>query len=238
MASKDTSRVITTLSVAIGIYFVAVVLPKFIISEPVPTLMTTQGLELFLSLVAIAILGKGKFSRYGFCLPKGGARWMLIAAAAPLLGMAATIAVLALNGSGSPTAKHLSFPQIILFVWVLSSIIEEVFTRGFLQGHLSVLSGKYARFGFFRIELPVLISAVFFACMHLVLPFVGADAVTTVVIFLFTLSLGIMTGILRASTGSLIPAIAAHAMANIGGLIGGIIYTALTLLTGGKLPGP
>jgi len=229
--SKNASRVTTTLIVAILIYAIAVVAPKFIISDPVTSLATTQGLELILTLQAIAILGRKQFAKYGFCMPKGDTRWMLVMLTAPMLGIVATVAILALDGSGNPVVKRLSIPQIIMFVWFSSSIVEEVFTRGFVQGHLHRLSGIYARLGFIRIEWPVLISALFFACMHLLLPFVGADAVTTIVVFLFTFSIGLMAGSLRASTGSLVPAIGVHILANIGGLIGGIIYTMLTVLT-------
>ena len=145
--------------------------------------------------------------------------------------------ILGLGGTGNPLAKGLSFPQIVLFVWIFSSIIEEVFTRGFLQGHLSVLSGKHMKLLFVRIELPVLISALFFACMHFTLLFAGVDATTMAVTFLFTFSIGLMAGYLRAKTGSLIPAIAVHMLANIGGMIGGIIYTLINYMITGKLPG-
>jgi membrane protease YdiL (CAAX protease family) len=205
--------------------------------------MTTQGLELLLALAAIAVLGKGKFADYGFRLPKidpsapgRKVRYGLSVLVALFLGIVATIAMLALDGNGNPVVRQLSIPQIMLFVWVSSSVIEEILTRGFLQSHLSALSGKYVKPFGLRIELPVLISALFFACMHLILPFVGADATTTVVTFLFTLSIGFLAGHLRAKTGSLLPAIGAHMLANIGGMIGGIIYNVVSFIITGKLP--
>jgi len=244
MSSEVKSKVTTALVAAIVIALVSVVLPKFILTGAVAKISLTQGLELILSLLAIVILGKSRFTEYGFCLPDknvatsgGKFRWLLLSLFAPLLGMAATIAVLALGGNGSPVVKQLSLPQIVLFVWIFSSVIEEVFTRGFLQGHLSVLSGRYVKLLFFRVELPAFISAFFFACMHLILPFVGADAVTTVVIWLFTFSLGLLAGHLRARTGSLIPAIVVHMLANIGGMLGGIIYNIISYIISGKLPG-
>jgi membrane protease YdiL (CAAX protease family) len=244
MATNNTSQVTTALSVTIGVFLIAIVLPKLLFSSMLPSLITTQGLELLLSLLAIVIFGNSKFSEYGFCQPrvsqqpvKGRTRWVRISLTAPLLGMVATPMILGLGGNGNPLAKSLTFPQIVLFVWVFSSIIEEVFTRGFLQGHLSVLSGKYFRLLFLRIELPVMISALFFACMHFVLLFAGVDATTMTITFLFTLSIGLMAGYLRAKTGSLIPAIAVHILANIGGMIGGVIYALINLMITGKLPG-
>lgn len=241
--SGKNSRVIISLSVAIGIFLIAILLPKLLISNKILAISTTHGLELLLSLLAIVIFGKSKFAEYGFCRPgvrqsstTGNTKWIRASLTAPLLGIVATPIILGLGGSGNQLVKSLTFPQIILFVWISSSIIEEIFTRGFLQGHLSILSGKYVKLPFFRIELPVLISALFFACMHFSLLFAGVDAVTMTVTFLFTLSIGLMSGHLRAKTGSLIPAIVVHILANIGGVIGGIIYTIINFLITGELP--
>ncbi|HVP36875.1 MAG TPA: CPBP family intramembrane glutamic endopeptidase, partial [Terriglobales bacterium] len=240
MTTNKNSQITTALSVAIGIFIIAILLPKLIFSSVLPLLMTTQGLELLLSLLAIIIFGKSKFSEYGFCQPKTSqqpaesrGRWIRISLIAPLLGMVATPLILGLGGNGNPLVKNLTFPQIVLFVWVFSSVIEEVFTRGFLQGHLSVLSGRYFRLLFFRVELPVMISALFFACMHFALLFRGIDAITMVVTFIFTFSIGLMAGYLRAKTGSLIPAIAVHMLANIGGMIGGVIYALINFIVTG-----
>jgi membrane protease YdiL (CAAX protease family) len=244
MVTSNTPRVTTALSVAVGIFLIAIVLPKILFSGTLPRLMTTQGLELLLALLAIFILGKGRFSEYGFCKPRtsqppadGNIRWVRVCLTAPLLGMVATPLILGLGGTGNPLVKSLSFPQIVLFIWIFSSIIEEVFTRGFLQGHLSILSGRYIKLPFVRIELLVLISALFFACMHFSLLFAGVDATTIVVTLLFTFSIGLMAGYLRARTGSIIPAIAAHFGANVGGMIGGVVYTLVNFMITGKLPG-
>ena len=130
MTTNNTSRVVTALFTAAVIFLIAVVLPKFLFSDLLTKLMTTQGLELALALLAIAILGKGKFADYGFCRPganpqagQSKPRWIPIMLAAPLLGMAATPLILGLGGNGNPLAKSLSFPQIVLFVWIFSSII-------------------------------------------------------------------------------------------------------------------
>ncbi|MFH1699683.1 MAG: hypothetical protein ABIE07_03765 [Candidatus Zixiibacteriota bacterium] len=97
MATNNTSQVTTALSVAIGIYVIAIVLPKLIFSSVLPGLMTIQGLELILSLLAIVVFGKSKFSEYGFCRPrasqqfvKAKTRWIRISLIAPLLGIVAT----------------------------------------------------------------------------------------------------------------------------------------------------
>ena len=232
------------LATAIAIFIIAIILPKFLDVSPAHRILTTQALELGLSLVAIAVLGKGKFAEYGFRRPltegnNSGRRlpWLIICLTAPLLGIVASAAIVTLGGNGNPVVRQLTLPQIVLFVWVFSSVIEEIFTRGFLQGHLSDLSGKKVKLLFFHLEVPALISGLFFACMHLSLPFIGADATTTIIIFLFTLSIGFMAGHFRETSGSLYPAIAVHVLANIGGMIGGIIAAVIRVMMGGSLPG-
>jgi membrane protease YdiL (CAAX protease family) len=236
-------RTITTLLVAVAIFIVAVLLPKLFLSGPVPMMATTQGLELILALGAIALLGKGKFSDYGFRLPEATQsesvskrHWVLFGLGAMLVGMIATVAMLTSGAGGNPLIKKLTFPQIILFVWFFSSTIEEVFTRGFIQSHLGHLSHIRIRILGCHVTLPVLISALFFASMHLVLLVAGADLMTVGIVWLFTFSVGLMAGYQRAVTGSLIPAIGVHFLANVGGVIGGIVYAVIRIMTGGTLP--
>lgn len=241
--SSTISRTATGLLTAVGIFIIAVVLPKFVVSGIVPKLITTQSLELALSLLAIALLGRGCFGDYGFRLPKseyfstsGLAQLLMPVLGALGVGMAASIAILILGGSGNPMVKQLSLPQIILFVWIFSSIIEEVFTRGFLQSHLSI-GASTERLPVFRVSRPTLIAAAFFAAMHLVLFISGIDAVSIIVTLLFTFSLGLLAGHQRERSGSLLPAIGIHMLGNIGGFLGGICYVIVLFLTGGKPPG-
>jgi membrane protease YdiL (CAAX protease family) len=212
-------------------------------SQGVSSLLTTQGLELVLALLAIGILGKGRFSDYGFRFPRiptlSGSvllKWGLIALAAVGMGAVATLAISLSGSSGSPIVKQLSFPQIVLFVWVFSSIIEEILTRGFIQGHLSPLNELSARVLLFRVSVPTLIGALFFGAMHMVVLFGGADIRTTVIIVIFTFSLGLLCGHQRDKSGSLIPAIMLHALANMGAVVGGIVFVLITIVTTGKLP--
>ncbi len=241
MSENNSGKLITALIAALIIAVVSIVLPKLIFEGAGARIFITQGVELALSLLAILILGKGRFREYGFRLPRqelilcGGFALSMIGAL--VLGAAATMAVLITGAMGNPVVKDMSFPQIILNVWILSSTIEEIFTRGFLQGHLSFLDNKEVRVLFFKVNMPTFISAIFFACMHLVLILSGVDYKTIIIILIFTFSLGLIAGHQRARTGSLIPAIGAHMLGNIGGVVGGIIYSIYTILTGGTLPG-
>jgi membrane protease YdiL (CAAX protease family) len=243
MLSKSGSRIVKTLLVGVLIFVVSIVIPKLLVSKGGASLLTTQGLELALALLAIAILDKGRFSDYGFRLPRVArfslwvlVKWVLIALAAMGMGAIATLAVSLSGGSGNPVVKQLSFPQIVLFVWVFSSIIEEILTRGFIQGHLSPLNEVGVGMLVFRVSVPTLAGALFFAAMHLVLLLSGADIPTTVIIVIFTFSLGLLAGHQRAKSGSLIPAIILHALANVGGMLGGIVFVLIAIVTTGRLP--
>jgi membrane protease YdiL (CAAX protease family) len=237
------SRIVTTLFVGLLIFAASIVLPKLLMPRGISSLLTTQGLELVLALSAIGILGKGRFSDYGFRLPRTTGfslwvlgNWVLLALAAMGMGAVATLAVSLLGGDGNPVVKQLSFPQVVLFIWVFSSIIEEIFTRGFIQGHLSPLDQIVVRVLLFRVSLPTLIGALFFGAMHSVLLLSGADMLTTAIIVIFTFSLGLLAGHQREKSGSLIPAIMLHALANMGAVLGGILFVLITVMTTGKLP--
>jgi len=231
LARGDRSQITIALIATIGIYIVAVAVPRLVFSDVFSSRLMAQGLEFLLSLLAILIIGKGVFSKYGFCWPLRSEfpsdkriKWFLISLITSVLGIVSTVTILGLGGTGNPLLRQLTFPQILLFAIILAPINEELLMRGFFQSHLSFISNKYIKIATCRIELPVLISAVCFACMHLHIPFFGADAITTVTVFFFTLSVGLVAGFLRAKTKSLIPAIVAHVFANVGGMIGGIIF--------------
>jgi len=238
-------RFMIALGVAIVIFLVAILLPKLFLAGKALPILITQATELILSLAAIGILGKGRFADYGFRLPAPDtlsrsllARWVPVGLGALALGVMATASILICGVGGNPLVRGLTLPQIILFVWIFSSIIEEIFTRGFLQSHLMTAMSGSVKLLFFRVDLSALISALFFACMHLSLLLRGIGLTTMIIVLLFTFSVGLMAGHQRAKTGSLIPAIGVHMLANIGGVISGIVYVVIMIMTGGTLHRP
>jgi membrane protease YdiL (CAAX protease family) len=245
MPATPTSRIITALVVGFVIFVIAVYLPKVIITGVIGSVAVTQALELTLSIIAIAVLGRARFTEYGFRRPQreylAGTNMphvVTVAVAALALGMAATIVAMVSGGAGNPIAGKMSFPQIILFVLILSSIIEEIFTRGFIQSHIARVTNSSIRLIFFRVELPVLIGALAFSAMHLVLLRRGVDAATLIILLLFTFSVGLLAGTERSRSASLIPAVGVHMVANVGGMVGGIVYAIISVLSGHGLPSP
>ncbi|SYZ73136.1 membrane hypothetical protein [Candidatus Zixiibacteriota bacterium] len=244
MNKQNVNRLITALGVSLIVFALAIILPKLIIEGPVSRILTTQALEVGLSLIAILFLGRGKFAEYGFRRPLPGtisvsklSHWFWPGLFALVIGAAASIALLIMGAAGNPIIRQLTMPQILLLVVIFSSTIEEIFTRGFLQGHLEPLSHISLNLIFFRTTLPALISALFFACMHFSLLFSGVDIATMIITLLFTFSLGLLAAHQRARTGSLIPAIGLHMLGNIGGILGGVIFSILKFAISGRLPG-
>lgn len=241
--SSGARTIVTALLVAAAIAVAAIVVPRLVASGLSLRIVLTQLIQLLLPLLAILLLGKGNCAAYGFRRPnremmqaKGTPCWWIWGPGAFALGMAATFAMLISGGGGNPLIKELSLVQIVLFVLISASIVEEVLTRGFLQGHLLRVRSMNRDVTPLGINLSALISAVFFAAMHLVLFLRGIDIVSLLITLIFAFSLGLLSGQLRARTGSLLPSISVHMLANIGGVGGGIIYAIITVLTGGTLP--
>jgi len=93
--------------------------------------------------------------------------------------------------------KENHIPTLIymcLFTGVLGPVIEEIFFRGFVYGALRKKAGIFGG---------IMISAVFFACVH-----------TNPASFLPILCLGILLAYLYEKTGSLIPSLTVHILHN------------------------
>jgi membrane protease YdiL (CAAX protease family) len=116
-------------------------------------------------------------------------------------------------------AEDFTFLDNVIRVWIYASVAEEILTRGLIQGYLSPHADRGISLGGLRISLPVLVGAIFFGAMHLGLLTIGIDGRTVVQIVVFALLIGIVAGHFREKTGSLIPAIVAHALANVTGWV-------------------
>ena len=222
---------------AIGV-IVAATLAARVLPESVTThypwarQAVTQGLMAAVALGAMAMSGR-PLAEYGFRRPvpaKGHFKlWGLV------LGAATTGVILALGLTGM-RARLAAYGLlgIVLWIWVISSIVEELFCRGWFQS-LAAGAGESDSHGE-RTRPSVLWSAALFGTMHLPLLFAEMEIAAVVVILLSVTALGYICAMARARTGSLRPAIAAHMMFNVGGFLAGVIYTIAYRVATGHLP--
>ena len=213
------------LAVFVTAFLAASVLPESVTTQyPWARQAVTQGMMLAVALGAMAA-SRRPFAEFGFRRPvpaQGHFKlWGLV------LGAASTGVILAfgLRGMRATSVAGYGLPAIVLWFWVISSTVEEIFCRGWFQ----TLVGESTR-------AAVLGSAALFGTMHLPLFFSDMEIAATVILVLSVTALGYVCATARARTGSLRPAIAAHVMFNVGGLLGGVVYTIAYRIVTGHLP--
>ncbi|MCK4395436.1 CPBP family intramembrane metalloprotease [candidate division WOR-3 bacterium] len=180
---------------------------------------------LVFSILTMLIVSKRKLSHYGFNAGNN-IRYFRTIFISFILGIITMIfvgvAVSLLNSFFPVTgvghfASEYSFLEQVIFIWILASISEEVLTRGLIQGYLEPLVKYRKKLFKITISLPILIGALFFAAMHIGLLTTGMNIYMFSGIVFSTFILGVVAGYFREKTNSLIPAIIAHMMFNIGG---------------------
>ena len=222
---------------AVGV-IVAATLAASVLPESVTTQYAwarqavTQGLMAAIALGAMALSGRPR-TEFGFRRPTPAKGHFKLCGL--LLGAASTGVILALgsSGMGGRLAAY-GLGGIVLWIWVVSSVVEEVFCRGWFQSLVAgaVESDSHGE----RKRAAILWSAALFGAMHLPLLWADMDIAAVVVILLSVTALGFICATARARTGSLRPAIAAHMMFNVGGFLAGVIYTIAYRIATGELP--
>lgn len=183
---------------------------------------------LAVSLAAIALDGFS-LSDVGFRSPVR-AIWGASIGLGLLLGAVGTLVVLVSGIQGlRKTLKGHSFASIVVWAWVVSSVVEEVYCRGWFQ---TSTMPEVARASL----VALLPSAVLFGSMHLSLLWAGVDRASVALVVTSTTVLGLLCAWARAASDSLYPAIAAHVAFNVGGALGGIVYAAAYRSATGKMP--
>lgn len=147
-----------------------------------------------------------------------------------MLGAAGTLVVLISGLQGLRKAmKDQSFASIVLWVWIVSSAVEEIYCRGWFQ---TTTMPEVAQASIAAL-LP---SAVLFGSMHLTLLTAGVDRASVALVVASTTALGLLCAWARAASDSLYPAIAAHVSFNVGGALGGVAYAAVYRSVTGRMP--
>lgn len=189
-----------------------------------------------IALIAITFAAWGgsrrPWSQLGLCRGKRGTRiapWAALAC----LSMAAASAAMILTDSRHPMLRELTFPQIVVSIWLLSSVAEELLVRGLLQGWISP-TDEASPLSAHRAA--VVCSASAFAAMHLPLMWNGAGLVGGGVLVAATFGVGYACAMVRAQTGSLLLPVLLHVAANVTAPIGGIAGVVAYRLMHGHMP--
>lgn len=107
-----------------------------------------------------------------------------------------------------------SLLQVVVSVWIVASICEEVLHRGLIQSFLDPLKGYGITIFGIRFSLPVVTVALLFGFMHIVLLTTGVDGFLVGCIVGSSIVLGMVAGYYREKSGSLLPAILVHMLFN------------------------
>jgi len=188
---------------------------------------------LLLSIGAILLLNNGSLKGYGFSKPKkiNYIKLVLLTMGltygALIIGRIIFVGILG-NIFPSDNTKVFSKPdsiiEMILTVWIWSSICEEVFIRGLLQSFMKNLKDKKI----WNLSYAVIFSGFLFGFMHLGLLRVGMNHWFVGSIVFFTTIIGLLTAYYREKSDSLIPPILIHFLANLFGSAPLIIIMLLT----------
>ncbi len=178
----------------------------------------TQVMILAVSLVLILCFSRGNLTRYGFRRStikqiKAAFLFGSIAAVTVHVLLAVLWKLLSLS-ENQPVIAGSSFVQIVISVWILASISEEMLFRSLIQSFLGPLREHGVSIFGIRLSLPVLIAALLFGLVHIMLLTTGADIYFIAGIVSSAVVLGIVAGYYREKSGSLLPAILVHMLFN------------------------
>ncbi|HPR64485.1 MAG TPA: type II CAAX endopeptidase family protein [Thermoanaerobaculia bacterium] len=216
-------RLATGILIFLLVYSLSLFVFPHVLSLPLPSGVVPQISFLFLSLLLVGTVGKGRFREFGFqgtsLRTMGRALGIAFAVSAPLTFLNLVIMSILMGPSAGPEGgpSPSGILELILTVWILASTCEEIFYRGFLQSFLNPLRNYGITIAAWRIQAPILCSAALFALGHLCLlgsmpgPFVG------LIVFSCFVN-GILAGHFRDRSGSLLPAIGVHMMFNVTGM--------------------
>jgi membrane protease YdiL (CAAX protease family) len=202
------------------------------VQSPAVAQMALKFALIVVALGGWALTGR-RFRAMGWKAPAWQRRDWACFVAAAIAMMAATI-VMVFLGTRHPIVSKFSFPQIVGIIWILSSVSEEIYVRGFVQSWID--DGSDPQPGGWRLSPAVIASAGLFAAMHVPLMWSPAGFAGGLTIVLAMVVVGWACAALRERTGSLWPAIACHVVANMASIPGGITAVILYRLILGRMP--
>jgi membrane protease YdiL (CAAX protease family) len=178
--------------------------------------------------LAFMLADRRPWRAFGFRLPRASwPHWLAAVAGGGLFGACAAVLVLATPAGGIPWLRDFSFPELVLGIWLYSTLAEEVFVRGLVQTWMEKGSPRTPGGRRTRTGGAVLASGLLFGSMHLSILWKGGDGPTAAIIVSCTCLLGLLAAWLRQRTGSLVLPLLAHLAFNLGGVAGGVAWMLL-----------
>jgi len=110
---------------------------------------------------------------------------------------------------------------MIIGIWFWSSVTEEIFNRGLLQTLLQGLE----KHRFLGLSFTVWISALLFGAAHLTVFKISSSPFFVMMIVSTAFTMGLLASWYREKTGSILPAILVHIMANVAGSLPSMLIT-------------
>jgi len=184
-------------------------------AEPSPWRLVVT---LVISVGLLALLSRGRLSAYGFRVPGEFSLPRLAILSVAVAGVTFFAMRLA-SGSGGGGIAPRPMLYHVAFSWLLASVAEEVLSRGLVQGILTPLGSRGVTVKGVRLSLPVIGAAAFFGATHLIMGSSGIRISTVAVVVPGAFVLGLVAGYYRELTGSLLPAVLAHLLANMTGTL-------------------
>lgn len=199
-----------------------------------PYLISQVGLKLILIILSVAGAKVFSVPISTFTENANGRKIRKYILLSLLLGALGSIFVLVSGIPRMPGISSLSFFQVILVIWLWSSVSEEIFARGFVYG---LLKNKLQTYSISTVTFTsgAMASAIVFSLIHLSIYLGGGAISTTLTIMTLTFFLGLLCGKTRDEV-NLLSAIYVHIAFNVGGAIGGIIANLISfILTGERI---
>lgn len=196
--------------------------------------MVMKSFLLILSIVMILFINNASLKDYGFTRARNVKYYKIIWVTIGVSVLSFIVGNLLFNGllrHYFPTENPKGFPkpssiiEMIISVWIWSSICEEILVRGFVQSFLIHLK----KYHFFKLSLPIVISGLFFGAMHLSLLKIDFDIWFVSFIVFYTTVIGLLAAHYREKSNSLIPPILIHFLANFVGSTPLLIITLLDI---------
>jgi len=182
-----------------------------------------------ISIFIIAIIPGKDLKSFGFCLPKRlnylklvGITFVVTLGSiflfAPLyMGFLSHVFQVKMSGGFNFGS---SIWVMIIGIWFWSSVTEEIFGRGMVQSLLQDLT----KIRFLGLSLPVWISAILFGAGHLTVFRLSSSPFFVMFIVSNATIMGLLAAYYREKSGSIIPAIIVHILANVFGSLPSIFF--------------